>query len=317
MLFLSESDVRQLFSLEDALAVVEEVTALQNEGKAMNYPRQRLRMQNGFFHSMMAVIPAWGVFGGKVYTTFRGRTEFFVYLYSAEDGTLLSVMQAETLGQLRTGAASAVATKRLSREDSSILGMVGSGFQAEAQLRAICAVRPIRNVLVFSRSREHCDQFVQRMNAVAEAEVLTVTNAEEAVRKADIVVSATTSREPVVLGAWLREGQHLNATGGNMLSRREIDEEAVERCDVLVVDSLEQAKVECGEFLPSLEKGRLRWDQVHELHETVSRNFRSSEKLITLFKSHGIAAWDVASARAVYRKARKQKVGREVVIPTP
>ncbi|MFQ5797938.1 MAG: ornithine cyclodeaminase family protein [Bacteroidota bacterium] len=315
MLFLTESEVQRLFSLDDALNAVEEVTLLQGEGKVLNHPRQRLRVSNVFFHSMMAAVPGWNVFGGKVYTTTRGRTEFFVYLYSAEDGALLSVMQAKTLGQRRTGAASAVATKHLSRKDCSILGVIGSGFQAETQLEAICAVRPVRNVLVYSRSKEHRERFVEKMQSNVDAEVRTVASGEEAIRRADIIVSATTSKEPVVLGAWLREGQHLNATGGNLLVRRELDEEAVKRCDVLVVDSVEQAKHECGEFLPLLEKGRLHWNQVHELHEATSRNLRSKENLITLFKSHGIAAWDVASARVVYQKAREQKVGREIAVP--
>lgn len=315
MLFLSESDVRRLFSLDDALTAVEDVTLLQGEGKVLNHPRQRLGMPNVFFHSMMAAIPDWNVFGGKVYTISRSRVEFFVYLYSAEDGTLLSVMQANILGQRRTGAASAVATKYLSRKDCSILGVIGSGFQAETQVEAICAVRPIRHVLVYSRSKEHRERFVQKMRSNVQSEVGTVMSGEEAVREADIIVSATTSKEPVVLGAWLREGQHLNVIGVNTLVRRELDEEAVRRCDVLVVDSIEQAKLECGDFLPLLEKGRLRWDQVHELHEAASGNLRTNASLITLFKSHGIAAWDVASARIIYRKAKEQKIGREVDVP--
>lgn len=316
MLFLSESDVRRLFSLEDALTAVEEVTILQREGKVLNHPRQRLRMPNGFFHSMMAAIPDWNVFGGKVYTTFQGRTEFFVYLYSAEDGALLSVMQGNTLGQRRTGAASAIATKCLSRENTTVLGLIGSGFQAETQLEAICAMRPVRSVLVYSRSQERCNRFVDKMKTVVGAEVLRAESAEEAVRESDIVATATNSREPVLLGKWLHEGQHLNATGGNMLVRRELDEDAVSRCDVLVVDSIEQARIECGEFLPLLDKGRLHWDRVHELHEALAGKFRSSEKQITLFKSHGIAAWDVASARIVFQKAKEQNVGQKIAVPT-
>ncbi|MBI4785976.1 MAG: ornithine cyclodeaminase family protein [Chloroflexi bacterium] len=315
-LYLTEHDVEQIVTMPDALRVVEEAFRALGEQSATNRPRQRVRVPDGVLQVMPGGLPARGYVGFKYYASFRGKTRFWFHLLDAHSGDLLAVMQADRLGQQRTGAASGVASKYLARPDAATLGLLGTGWQAESQLQAVCAVLPIRIARCYSREAERRTAFAQKLGAQLGIELRAVDSAEEAAREADIVVTATNTREPVLRGEWLAPGAHVNAIGSNRAEAREIDDETVSRSALIVVDSIEQSKIESGDLIGPVERGRLSWDQIHELGAVVAGKIagRRNRDDITLFKSNGIAVEDVALGGWVYERAREIGAGKEIVI---
>jgi ornithine cyclodeaminase/alanine dehydrogenase-like protein (mu-crystallin family) len=313
-LFLTESDVEQLLTMPNALRVVEDALREMGDARASNRPRQRVRMPNGILQVMPAGLPTRGYAGFKYYTSFRAGTRFWFHLIDANSGDLLAIMQADRLGQQRTGAASGVATQYLARADASSVGMIGTGWQAESQLEAVCAARQIRVARCYSRDAEHRKKFAKEMSARLNVDVRGVDSAEEAVREADIVITATNAREPVLRGEWLAPGTHVNAIGSNRAEARELDDEAIIRSAFVCVDSIEQAKIEAGDLLSPIERGMFSWERVNELGDLVSGKIagRADNDQITLFKSLGIALEDVAVGTWVYERARALKIGSEV-----
>ena len=315
-LFLSDAEVVQLLPMAECIQALEEAFSHAGAGMTENKPRSRIRMPNGFFHFMAAADAEHKVFGYKAYPSFGGAggSKMIVMLYDFESGALLACLEAGRLGQIRTGAASGLATRYMAREQAATVGIIGSGFQARTQLEAVCAVRKVSQARVYSRRAERREQFAQRMSQQLDVEVLPVESAQACVDGADVVVTITGSREPVMEGAWLAAGAHVNAAGGNHWMRREVDEETVGRAELVVVDDLEQAKIECGDLLWPEARGSFRWDQAHELRGVVAGRVRGrpSEESITLFESMGVALEDIAAAQLVYRKALDQGIGTEL-----
>jgi alanine dehydrogenase len=253
-----------------------------------------------------------GLLGLKSYVVTRNKARFYVNLYDAESGELLALIEADKLGQMRTGAASGVATSYLARADAKSVGVYGTGWQAQSQIEAVCAARDIENVKVYSRSPENRARFCQGMNEqLIDVNVTPVEKPEEAA-EADVIITITSSREPVLQGSWLKPGTHINAAGGNSLLRRELDDEAIRRSSFIAVDSIDQAKIEAGELVTAVEKGVLTWERVRELRYVVGGETRgrTSDDQVTLFKSLGVAIEDVATAAVIYRKAEEQNVGK-------
>tara|TARA_B110000014_G_scaffold123842_1_gene85159 strand:- start:31 stop:990 length:960 start_codon:yes stop_codon:yes gene_type:complete len=315
-LFLNDQEVSQLLSMGECIDVLDQAFAHAGEGKVDNRPRDRIRMPGGFFHFMTASNAGQGVFGYKAYPSFGGPSsaKMLVMLYDYQTGGLLSCMEAGLLGQIRTGAASGVATKYMAKKDAATVAVVGSGFQARTQLEAVCAVRDIKSVKVFSRREERREEFAKRSSDNLKLDVTAGKSAEECVAGADVVIVITSAREPALLGEWLSPGAHINAAGGNHWMRREIDEEAVLRSEVIVVDNLDQAKIECGDLLWLEPRGSFRWDMAKELQDVVVGrvNGRPSAGSITLFESMGLALEDIAAAQLVYSKAKEQGIGQEL-----
>jgi ornithine cyclodeaminase/alanine dehydrogenase-like protein (mu-crystallin family) len=313
-LYLSEQDVGQLLDMPTAIEAVEAAFREMGAGRATNRPRRRVAVPSGMLHLMPAALPSEGVFGYKAYTTFAGGARFLFFLYDSESGELLSVMQANRLGQQRTGAASGVATRYLARAEASVLALFGAGWQARSQLEAVCAVRAIREVRVFSRTEERAEQFCVEMRDLVPAAPAVAPSPAAALDGADIVVTATSSREPVFDGGLLRPGMHLNVVGSNSLLKREVDEETVRRADRVVVDSREAVSLEGGDLLAALERGVLFPEAMQELAPIVAglAAGRQSEREVTLFKSHGLAIEDVAVGARVYHAAKAAGVGREL-----
>jgi ornithine cyclodeaminase/alanine dehydrogenase-like protein (mu-crystallin family) len=301
MLFLTEPEVRELLPMDKAIELMEGLFHRLAAGESLNQPRRRLILPSGSVLHYMAGADG-PYFGTKIYSSHPKHGAHFVFLlYRSADATPLAVIEANYLGQIRTGAASGYATRLLAREDAATLGVIGSGFQAQTQIAAMRAVRPIRQVKVWSRSEE------KRRNFARECDAIAVQSAEEAVRGADIVVTATNSREPVLDDAWIRPGTHVNAMGSNQAQRRELPAELILRADLIAVDSLEQARMESGDLLLALEPDR--WGRnIVELKDVTSR---PSAKGVTIFKSNGIAAEDVASAGYVYEKALAEGRGKQ------
>lgn len=313
-LFLTEEEVRELFPMEAALERVEASFRAQHAGQAVNRARQRILLPRASLHYMAAALPEEKLLGMKIYTASRNAFRFVVLLFDAESGELLALMEADQLGRIRTGAASGVAAKYMARPDASRVGLIGTGRQARTQLEAVARVRKLASAKVFGRDEKRRGDFCREMSAKIGVEVQPAASAEAAARFADIVITATSSTQPVVEGKWIGAGAHVNAIGSNMANRRELDGEAIARAGTIAVDSLEQAREEAGDLIQGL-AGRARgWEGVVELHEIVAgaRPGRSSSDEITLFKSCGIALWDVAAAGYVYRRALESGKGREI-----
>ena len=315
-LFLNEQQVARLLPMGECVDVLEEAFAHAASGQVELKPRSRMRMPKGFFHFMAAADAGHRVFGYKAYPSFEGAvgSKTVVMLYDYDTGQLLACLEAGRLGQIRTGAASGVATRHMARAGAATVGIIGSGFQARTQLEAICAVRPIRQARVFSRRPERREEFARQMSERLNVEVSASDSAQACVTGADVVVTITSSREPVLQGEWLAPGSHVNAAGGNHWMRREIDEATVTRSQVIVVDDLDQAKLECGDLLWPEARGAFRWDMAHELQEVVAGRVpgRPTDQAITLFESMGVALEDIAAAQLVYRKAKEQGIGQEL-----
>jgi alanine dehydrogenase len=309
-LYLKEHDVEQLASVPEVIDVLDTAFRDQAVGRAWTNPRNRLRLPGTTLHMMAAVIP--GYFGYKAYTVTAGKANFLFFLYSAQTTDLLAIIEADALGQMRTGAASGLATKFLAKPDSRQATLFGAGWQAESQLLAIDAVRELKRVSIVNRKPERREAFLKKMQPQVKAELVAATNPEEAVRSSDIVTTITSSREPVLKGEWLQAGVHINAAGGNLLLRRELDDEVVVRANRLVVDSIEQSKIEAGEFLGVIEAGRRHWEDFIELRDVVAglKPGRTNANEITLFKSGGVALEDVAVGKLVYERALERKLGK-------
>jgi alanine dehydrogenase len=312
ILLLSENDVRQLLTMDLALEAVEAGLRKMALDDAQNVPRARVQTDHAMLHSMSAAIKGFGVMGAKVYATSRRNGAHFLFaLFDGKTAALLCLMQADYLGQVRTGAASGVATQYLARPDATEVGLFGSGKQARTQIQAVCKVRRVRQVHVYSPNEERRKQFARDMSEVCQTEVIPVARPEMAAEKKDVVITATTSREPVLNGLWLAEGTHVNAIGSNFLGKAEVDAVTIRRAAAVVVDSKDQARLEAGDFQQALEDGTLHWSHVRELGQVIIGRFaaRKHPQDITLFKSLGIAVEDVAVAARVHAKARAEGVG--------
>lgn len=314
MLLLSESDVRQVLTMDMALEAVEAGFRSMALDEAVNNPRARSQTDHAMLHAMSAASKTLGYLGYKTYVTTRKGSHFHVGLFDGKSGELLALVRADYLGQVRTGAASGLATRCMARPDAQTAGTFGTGKQARTQLLAVARVRPLTKVAVYSPNDEHRRRFAAEMSHALAIEVEPVAQPQLAATNQDIVITATTSREPVLHGDWLTPGTHVNAIGSNFLGKAEIDTTTIRRCAVIVVDNKDQARMEAGDFVKALEDGALHWSDVTELQYVLigRRAGREHPEDITLFKSVGIALEDVAVAGRVYEAAREAGVGREV-----
>jgi ornithine cyclodeaminase/alanine dehydrogenase len=300
--------------MDDALQAVEEGLRRLALDEAVNGPRARAQTDHVMLHTLSAAAKSFGVVGLKAYTTSRKGAHFLVTLFDGKTGAPLALIQADYLGQMRTGAASGVATQYMARHDASEVGLFGTGKQARTQVLAVCKVRKIRRVQVYSPNEEHRRQFAREMAPLCGCEISPVPRPELAAQDKDIVITATTSREPVLNGHWLAEGTHLNVVGSNFLAKAEVDAVAVRRCQSIVVDSKDQARLEAGDFVQAQEDGSISWSDIHELGQVIVGRYtgRAHPEDVTLFKSLGIAVEDVAVAARVHARAQAAGVGRVI-----
>jgi alanine dehydrogenase len=313
-LHIKEAEVRQILTMAMAIEAVETVSRKQAEGKVVVHARRRFELPAGYFHYMAAFDKEAGFVAMKQYTYVNKKLRFLVPLYSATTGELLAMIEADFLGQQRTGAASGVATKYLARPNAKVAGIIGSGGQAKTQLEAIAAIRKLERVFVYGRDPQRRREFAEVMSKRLGIPVEAVDSAAACVAQADIVSTATTSAQPVLFGQDLHSGMHINAIGANHASKRELDEAAIEKADLIFVDFLEQTKQEAGDLIIPFSKRPERWNQVHELAELVGGKIvgRTRDSQITLFKSNGIATWDLAVAMRVYAIAKERGLGEEI-----
>lgn len=312
-LFLDEACVRQLVTMEDALAAVEEVFGEQGRGQAVNVPRVRVPVKGGILRITAAVLSYRGYYGVKVSSSavFHSNAGRMFCLYREHSGELCAVVQVFAMGALRTGAASGIATKYLANADAAVLGVIGSGRQARTQVDAVCAVRPIREVRVWSTTPAHRNAFCVDLKNTHKVKIVSVDTPEQAVCGSEVLITATTATAPIVQGAWLQPGVHINAIGANYEHRRELDSAALAAATFIATDDCEQVRYESTDLAAPVAEGVLSWDQVHSLGDVVAGKIkgRSTHEDITLFKSLGVAIEDVALAARAYEKALKLGIG--------
>jgi ornithine cyclodeaminase/alanine dehydrogenase-like protein (mu-crystallin family) len=316
-LLLTEADVRSLLTMPIALEVVEESLRQQGNGELVLHPRRRIKLpDNALLHYMAAGDPVRGYIGMKLYTAVRGVARFVIPLFRSTTGEMAALIEADALGQLRTGAASGVATKYLANANARIAGIIGTGYQARTQLEAVAAVRRLVRIRAFGRDPERRAKFCREMSERIGVAVEPMNSGEEAVRGADILITATSATKVVLEGEWLTPGMHINAMGANWPQKSELDAAAVSRAGKIVVDSIEQSKMEAGDLIQAFGDEGSRWNAVQELSQIVAGKVsgRASADQITLFKSNGIATWDLAAAVRVYELAVAQGMGQSFPI---
>lgn len=312
--FLSESDVKQLLTVEMALAGVESAHRDLSLGQALDTPRARSRLPQTVLHILQGALPAQGVLGYKAYTSNRSGNRFLVHLFNAATGQLRAVIEADYLGMIRTGATSGLAARWLARPGSTVAGVFGAGWQAEGHVRAICAALPLERIKVFSRKADKLQDFCRRLSETTGVAVVPAASAEETVRGSDLLGTVTTAAQPLFDAEWLEPGTHINAAGSNALIRQELSEAALKRCGLIAVDSVPTALAEAGDLLPLLEKGRLHPRQMVELGDVIigRHGGRSSAEQITVFESQGMAIQDLAVALRVLEAAEAQGLGTPI-----
>ncbi len=304
-LYLRETDVESLVSPAEAVDAIEGSLRRMGSGEVEIAPRRRLRLQDGTLADMAASDLGLGLAGAKVYSAFAEGALFVVCLFDAAKPELAAVIEADTLGRLRTGAASGVAARYLARHGARTLGVIGCGHQAETQVACIRAAVPsLERVVAYCRTPERLSAFCERVGA-------DPAESHREAAEQDVVVTITSSKDPVLRGEWLRPGTLVVAAGANHPSRRELDNVVLERAAFVCCDWVEQARSESGDLIEPVAAGVLDWLEVHELHEVVTGEVqgRQSETDIVVFKSNGIAAWDVALGGEVLRRARESGTG--------
>jgi ornithine cyclodeaminase/alanine dehydrogenase-like protein (mu-crystallin family) len=338
VLVLKNEQIEGLVPMEEEVEVIEQAFRELGEGAAKTSPRARLRVpwkeEGGqyFFNNIMGLVPGMKSMALRIDSSFSKEVQVsgskrriypgdfvgLVFLFDMDSCELLAIMDDHVISTMRVGATSGVATKYLARKDAAVMGLLGSGEQARTQLTAALAVRPLKEIKVYSPTRENRERFAREMSAECKTEIVPVASAEEAIRGSDIVTAATNTVEPVVVGRWLEEGAHVNSIvgGDGYLPRRELDDEAIKRAGLIVVGYKAQIFIDRqAEFAGPLERGLVKPEDLHELAELLTGKCRGrkSEREITLFKNNtGMGIQFAATARKVYEKARQKGIGTEL-----
>ena len=315
VLYLTENDVAQVLTMDLALDAVAAAFRKWALDEAINIPRQRCQTDQVMLHVLPAAAKTLGAIGFKAYTTSKSGAQFLITLFDPKQGGISALLEADLIGQFRTGAASGIATKKLARPDSTTVGCLGTGKQARTQVLAVCKVRPVKKVHIYGRDPEKRASFATQLTAETGVDVVPVEKPEEAAKGHDILITATSSREPVLLGEWISPGQHLNLVGSNFISKAEADLEVFRRATVVSVDSKEQAKAEAGDFVAALNAGVLHWSEIYDFAPLLVGRYpgRETPEDVTVFKSLGLGIEDIALAVRVVELARQKGLGREIL----
>jgi alanine dehydrogenase len=317
-LHINEAEVRAVLTMAMALEAVEQSLRKQSRAEVVVQPRRRFELPKGFYHYMAAADYAGGFVAEKQYTYVAGKIRFLVLLYEMATGDLLAQIEADYMGQLRTGAASGVATKFMSRRDARIAAIIGTGGQARTQLEAIAGVRKLELARAYGRDVSRREKFCSDMAERLTIPVYAASSAAQAIEGADIICTATTASHAVVTGSDITAGMHVNAIGVNHAHKQELDEAVVGRADIIAVDSVEQSRQEAGDLIMAFGQDESKWSSIKMLADIVDGKTpgRSNDTAVTLFKSNGIASWDLAVAVRVLALAREKGLGRKLPLWT-
>jgi alanine dehydrogenase len=317
-LHINEAEVRSVLTMAMALEAVEDSLRKQARGEVVVQPRRRFELPKGFYHYMAAADYADGYVAEKQYTYVAGKIRFLVLLYEMATGDLVAQIEADYMGQLRTGAASGVATKFMARRDARVAAIIGTGGQARTQLEAIAGVRKLEMARAYGRDVARREKFCSDMAERLSIPVYAAASAAQAIEGADIICTATTASQPIVTGSDIAAGMHINAIGVNHAHKQELDEAVVSRADLIAVDSIEQSRQEAGDLIMAFGQDESKWSSVKKLADIVDGKTpgRSNDTAVTLFKSNGIASWDLAVAVRVLAVAREKGLGRKLPLWT-
>lgn len=320
LLVLSHAEVQRLLPIEECIPVMEKALEALARGEVHQPLRQVIRAPNA--GGFLGLMPAyWHSYGLKAVCVFpenpkRGLDTHLgaVLLYSGDTGQLLAVMNASAITAIRTAAVTAVATKLLARADAAELAIIGAGVQARAHLLAMAAVRPIRRARIAGRDVAAASRMAHEMKGRVKFPLEPARSVEEAVPGADVIVTATSSRDPVLRRDWISPGTHINLVGSSIPSAREADGPTM-AAGSLFVDRRESTMNESGDYLYALREGAIKEGHIRaEIGEllTGARKGRGSRDEITIFKSLGLAIEDLAAALSLYEKAQSEKAGSRV-----
>jgi ornithine cyclodeaminase/alanine dehydrogenase-like protein (mu-crystallin family) len=313
--FLTEEDVAATLDVATTIDLLDSAARALEAGTASVTPRQRPATTGVFMNLMGAGLD--GRIGHKCYPIARPHGANFVVTLYGSDAKMLALIQANKLGQIRTGAASGLATRLMARADASRAAIIGTGWQARTQLEAVCKARPIKHAFAAGRNPEHTQKFCTEMTASLGIPVEPAADVASAVRDADVVSVMTSASEPLLFGSMLKPGTHVNAAGSNRATSTEIDAEVVSRSGIVAIELLAQAKVESGDLLSAEKAGAWDWSRATLLSDIVAgkKPGRTSDDQITLFESLGIALWDIAAANYVFDQCVKTGRGKEIDLP--
>lgn len=322
VLVLDDRDVEKTVDMKASISIIED--AFRKHAKGETLMPKRLHVAVDGMKGGLRIMPAallgkravgFKTISGAPGSRRPGSTYFLMVLFDPDEGSLLSIMAADTITRLRTGAASGVATKYLARRDSQTLGLYGAGVQARTQLEGVASVRSIRKVTAYDVSKERLEDFRRQMSPKLGIDITAASDPSEPA-SSDIVVTATTSDKPFLMSGWVHPGTHINAMGANAPTKSEIDPDLMKRAKIFV-DFREQVLAEAGDIINMIKSRELKETDISaELGELVvgAKDGRKSAEEITLFKSVGVAIEDLALALEVYGRARKLSIGKEIVL---
>jgi ornithine cyclodeaminase/alanine dehydrogenase-like protein (mu-crystallin family) len=311
-LVLREADVERVIQMDPVIAAVEAAMRELGDGVAQNEPRRRAFAPGGLLNVMFASYPGGACTGLKAYTVAAGRVRFLVVQFGL-DGSLQALIEADTMGAYRTGAASAVAIRALAPRGAATVALIGAGHQAVTQALAVSRVLEIKELRVFARDPAHRTAFAAAQGKRLGIRVTAAPSAEAAVRGADVVVTMTTSSVPVIEASWIEPHALVVAAGSNFPNRTEVPADLVTLAQSVIVDQREAAQLESGDLIQAVAAGKFDWDRATDLGSVLSGTWkRPASPGITLFESHGLALWDLAAATVVVAAAREQGLGEEL-----
>ncbi len=319
-LILGSEEVRQCVDIKSLIIALEEGLREMADGKVLQPERMNLRYGVNFFRLMPAALNGRGLIGFKVFHgSGKSGVRYLTAVYEQKEGCLLALMDSHYLTAARTGAATGIATKYLSRPESSNVAIFGSGLEARTNFEAVCAVREVRRAQVYSTNAQRRETFAEEMTQRFGMPVRAVDSPQECVEQADVVIVATNTMgraSPIAFeGEWMRPGMHVNSIGSTATFLREIDSEAFGRADIIAVDvAPDQIEAESGDVIDALRSGHYQRTRVVEIEHLVSGREpgRADPGNITLYKSVGNAMQDLVSGYSVYLKARRGGIGVDV-----
>lgn len=312
-LFISAEDSKRLADWSDAIAALEE-TYNKPMDSAMNPLRTVARGDGVWLRTLPAILPSGTYMGLKMINLGRdgGRT-YLIALIDQESGELVSLLDGSLITALRTAATSALSVKALANPDARVVGVLGSGNEAQSHARAVRAVMDMEQLRVYSPTPQRREQFASAFQEECGVPSAAVESPEEAVRDADVVIAAARSydEQPVLLGKWLKPGAHVISVGSTLPEQREVDVDTLIAADLIVVDVRDEVLHDTGDFLAATKAGANVEHKVYSLNDVLSGRApgRLGEKEITLFKSVGAGVQDITVAELIYRKALEAGVG--------
>jgi alanine dehydrogenase len=315
--FINKKKIASLLPMDECIEVMEKMFRSLANGECIQPLRSMMWLPDrvGLLGMMPGHAKSLGVMGIKVISVFHGNRDAglpshqgVVILFDAKHGQPLMIFDAAEITAIRTAATSAVATRLLSREDSELLAIIGSGEQAQRHIESILLVRKIKQVNLWSRNEKHSVELVKKISGRYNIPITIKKNTQEAVENADIICTVTSSPQPIVMGDWISAGTHINAVGSSTALTRELDTATV-MLSKLFTDCYESVFNEAGDFLIPKKEGAITDNHVKgELGEVLlgTKKGRENDKEITIFKSLGIAAEDIFSAWHIYQKINQQ-----------